>query len=64
MKKFIIAALAISFGLTTFAQEAITQTATKHPRVHQVNKRIVNQERRIYFPISLLFLFNSLFNSF
>jgi septal ring factor EnvC (AmiA/AmiB activator) len=47
MKKFIIAALAISFGLTTFAQEAVNQTAQKHPRVHQVNKRIVNQEKRI-----------------
>ena len=47
MKKFIIAALAISFGLITFAQEPVTKTAQKHPRVHQVNKRIVNQEKRI-----------------
>jgi len=47
MKKFIIAALAISFGLITFAQEPVTQAAKKHPRVHQVNKRIVNQQKRI-----------------
>ena len=47
MKKFIIAALAISLGLTTFAQEPVTQAAKRHPRVHQVNKRIVNQEKRI-----------------
>lgn len=47
MKKFIIAALAISFGLTSFAQGPATQTAQRHPRVQQVNKRIINQEKRI-----------------
>jgi hypothetical protein len=47
MKKFIIAALAISLGLTTFAQEPVNQAAKRHPRVHQVNKRIVNQQKRI-----------------
>ncbi|MDR3653546.1 MAG: hypothetical protein P4L34_11345 [Paludibacter sp.] len=49
MKKLIIAALAVSLGLATYAQGPGTQNTNikKHPRVNQVNKRIDNQEKRI-----------------
>ena len=44
-----IALLAVSFGLATYAQDPGTQSTTikNHPRVNQVNKRIDNQEKRI-----------------
>jgi hypothetical protein len=50
MKKIIIAALAISFCMTTNAQKIGLLNIDKknHPDVNQVNKRIVSQEKRIY----------------
>lgn len=49
MKKLIIALLATSLGLATYAQgPGVQKTNIKHhPRVNQVNKRIDNQEKRI-----------------
>ena len=50
MKKLIIAALAISFCFTTNAQKIglLNTNKKNHPSVNMINRKIVDQEKRIY----------------